>query len=191
MKGIVTILILAFGLFGDTLHGQEVDNSELFFQPGLHAVWVEALVLPVPVFPVSGVGADIGLFGTKKMDSPYARHSIGFRGWYGFGTDESMIIGENVTRAFVDIDLLMRWELDFGRLSIAFLAGYGWRNTDSWDSDHTGSRLKYGIELNDLLISPVLSIRIRVIGASFGKSHQAVELGPIAIGIALGWFNSD
>jgi len=187
----IALLPLFYGLFSQTLRCQDIDNSEIIFNPGLHSIWAEALVLPFPVFPAVGLGVDVDLWKTGQKESTDTRHALGIRGWYGIGTDESLVTGEKDTRAYVDIDLLMRWELDFGRLSIAFLAGYSWRDTDRWDGDYTGRRLKYGIELNDLLISPVLSIRIRVMGASFGKSHRAVELGPVAIGIALGWFNSD
>ena len=55
---------------------------------------------------------------------------------------------------YSDVDILLRYEITYNRLSIAFFGGYAWRDLEYFDDDHTGSRFKYGVELNDLFIPP-------------------------------------
>lgn len=191
MKCVIVICTACLFVNSGMLLCQKAGDSHITFQPALNAVWVEVLVLPVPVFPAAGVGADLRLFEIKKLDSPHAHSSMGLRLWYGVGTDESILSGEKKTRVYTDIDLLATWKLPIGRYSLTFLAGYGERNTDGWDGRYSGGRLKYGIELNDLLIAHLMSVRIRVMAASFGNSFRDFELGPIAMGLAVGWFHQD
>ena len=191
MKCVIVICTAFLFVNSGVLLCQTAGDSHITFQPELNAIWVEALVLPVPVFPAAGVGADLRLFEIKELDSSHAPSSMGLRLWYGVGTDESILSGEKETRVYTDMDVLATWKLPIGRYSLTFLAGYGERNTDGWDGRHSGGRLKYGIELNDLLIAHFMSVRIRVMAASFGNSYRDFELGPIAMGIAVGCFHQD
>lgn len=179
--------------FYNPLRSEEGD-SEYTFSPNILGAWVEVLVLPIPVFPCFGTGIDISLINVRLPDSEPDKsyNSVLMRFWYGGLFDESLMSNMKSHRFWVDHDLLLGWSCTFNkRFSLRFFCGYGYREfKDKEWNEYSGSRFKYGIELNDVLIDPFLSVRLRLMAASFGNTFRSIEPGPIAIGFSVGWFNN-
>lgn len=182
------LVLLLLSLHTGGANAQVAPDSGGGFRPIVDAAWVEVLLVAI------GAAVDLDIVRKAAWEHASFRQALGARLGLSAGTDPSIYkkeppLHDHSNFAYRDVDILLRYEITYSRLSIAFFSGYAWRNLGYFDDDHTGGRFKYGVELNDLFIPPVVSSRISIMAASFGKSYRGVEFGPFGFGLSLGWFN--
>jgi hypothetical protein len=155
----------------------------------MHAIYVD--VLPLPPAPVLGVGAEYDVLSSIADKSAEESHAFGIHADLESGVNAFAPTRNKTNMYFTDYGAMIYYRYDVNRANLSILAGWSYRDVESWDDDHTSGRFKYGIVGRYILLSGEfhLDVELKMMYSSLGKAYMHVEVGPASAGVSFGWHN--
>lgn len=184
MKSVLVFVVVLVAMVSGSAYAQSGRDRDAFFTPGLRSVWLEGLVLGLPA---AGLGVDLDAARSYEDSDSSSAAGLGIRGYFGAGYPLQTFALKYNSDFYVDFDLLLRGALVVEGFSAALLTGYGYRIWNRASELSSGHRLKLGVEMNYALLNGRIIIRGRAMGA-MSTANGDTELGPVALGVAIGWF---
>ncbi len=184
MKSAYIFVFVLAAIVNTSLYAQSGGDRDAFFTPGMRSVWLEGLILGLPAV---GLGVDVDVARTYEDSDSSSAAGLGFRGCFGSGYPQEGSGVKYGSDTYMDMDALIRGSLVVEGFSAALLTGYGYRVINGEFSSPSGHRLKFGVEINYPLLNGRIMLRGRAMGALLAPNGKT-ELGPIALGVAFGWF---
>ncbi|MCZ7557590.1 MAG: hypothetical protein M5R41_14425 [Bacteroidia bacterium] len=184
MKVVSLLVLFLVSVLCVQAHAQYGRPRDSWLQPKLRSVHLEGLLLGIPSL---GVGVDMDLSRGYEYADSSSSYGVGVRSSLGAGYVESSFGAKYAPDWYADADVLLRGSLVVEGFSAAILSGYGYRIWHGESAYPSGHRLKFGAELNYVVYQGRIALRFRVMGAALGTNGN-VEVGPLALGVAFGWF---
>jgi hypothetical protein len=184
MKFVSLLVLFQLAALCVEVHAQYGRPRDAWLAPGMRSVHLEGLLIGIPSL---GLGADMDLARGYEYADSSSSYGLGVRAWLGAGYIESAFGATFAPDWYADADMLLGGSLVVEDFSAAILTGYGyriWHGTSAYPSGH---RLKFGAELNYMVYPGRIELRLRVMAAALAPGGE-IEIGPLALGVAIGWF---